>query len=226
MNKKIKVTPIKLKSYTGYDLQVLDEEATVQDYLDSLDELFLGHDLSRARNQVATCEGCPKCCNERIPLTSIDLNLMLEHFNLGKSGQNKLALVDFIIRFAYVTVEGPAVDITLRRPLENCIHLNDLGKCSKYLYRPLVCRTFFCCPSTKRAELLREFIVNTGEDELIRLWLTQIINDNNNLTIDEAYDAEPDLDDWPENPFSGKEQYNEIKLKDLCPANLWSQLTN
>lgn len=224
MSRKIKVFPTKIKNYTGYDLQIKDENATVQDYIDCLDSLFLGNDLSRDRNQVLTCEGCPNCCDERIPLTSIDINIMLEQYNLGKDSGEQLTLINFITKFAYVVVEGPVIDITLRRPVNNCINLNKMNKCSNYLYRPMVCRTYFCCPTSKRAEKLREIIVNTGEDELVRLWLNQALNGNYDLNIDEAYDPELKMADWQENTFTGKRQYNEIKIKDLCSSNLWSEL--
>lgn len=223
---KVQVLPIEIKGNKGYDIRVTDETATVQDYIDALETAFSQIPFFRNRNQVFTCEGCQHCCNERIPLTSIDVLQMMDFLKKQSVISPATTLPEFITRHAYVIVEDHCIDIMLRLRDDFCQFLNDKALCQYYSIRPIVCRTFFCCPTSKVAGELRETIVNTGEDELVRLWLTEITERNLTLNIDEAYEADPDIADWDKNIYTGKESYQQLRLIDLCTKKSWRNLIN
>jgi Fe-S-cluster containining protein len=176
----------------GYDLQIVDENASLQDYLEALNQHFLEGELTRTRYATSKCEGCDSCCSERIPLTNIDI-LMLQK-GLEAQGE-KRALEEVVRRYAYVVAEGSVVDITLARDeLGRCIFLNpETRKCKIYSFRPLVCQTFICSPSTSAARELRQTVVNLGEDQLVKWCLTNIPWER---LFNQVWEPEISLDDW------------------------------
>ncbi|WP_238134239.1 YkgJ family cysteine cluster protein [Calderihabitans maritimus] len=218
---------IDLAGKRGYDLIVADPEATVQDYLDALEQLTMNDSIYLSRNVGGQCEGCDRCCGERIPLTYIDILRLKRSQYLQKVTGGRVDLRYILDRFCYVVVEGPSVDIMLRTGEDGyCIFLDRKERrCFVYPYRPLVCQSFFCCPSSRKARKLREAIVNQGEDELVRKWLLDAGYHGEDLLIHEACDPKVNPDDWPPNCFTGKRYYWEVRLADLCSPSLWRKLT-
>ncbi len=211
----IDVIPVNIRGQLGYDVRVNSEQATVQDYIDALDNFIEHSGCYRSRNEIAdSCYGCNLCCQERIPVTLVDA--------LKICGNDiKRCFKDVL----YVYVEGRVVDITMGLDDEGrCIFLDkEKGICSNYLNRPLVCHTFVCCPSTRTAKELREEVVNAGEDELVRSWFN-IKGANGRLVIHEGVSPKPDARDYPVTPFSGSEDYRQVRLKNICSPGLWKRL--
>jgi len=208
-----------MENQKGYDLYITSESATVQDYLDAVNELIVYSQISRSRNQNSKCEGCPRCCAERIPLTSIDVELMMK--GLGFS-----SFAGFINKYCHVVVDGPVVDIILAQNIKGeCVFLKPDGRCSQYRLRSLVCQTFICSPSTPRAVKLRETVVNKGEDELVRRWFREGRNKKGELIIHEAWEPDLDINDWQVNAFTGKKEYRDVLLREVCTQELWHILT-
>jgi Fe-S-cluster containining protein len=219
---KVKILPENINGRKGYDIRILSNTATVQDYLDAINKAIENNCFYRSRAvSITDCAGCDLCCAERAPLTWVDLCRLREYS--GDSSATVQALLD---RFGYVVVDGPVVDIMLKRGQDNrCILLDRKTKlCAAYMFRPLVCQTFICCALSRRAELLREAVVNKGEDELVRQWLWEARASKRNPLIHEGYRAKPDLRDWPSTPFAGRVGYQEVFLKDICPEKLWREL--
>jgi hypothetical protein len=204
----------------GYDLQIMDEKASLQDYLGALNKHILEAELTRTRQKVNKCEGCDGCCSERIPLTSIDVYMLQQ--GLKPKGETK-TLAEIIRRYAYVQAEGRVVDITLARNEDGkCVFLNpDTKKCRIYPFRPLVCQTFICCPVSSRARRLRETVVNQGEDQLVKWCLSNIPWDK---LFNEVWEPEISLADWEDTPFRDRFTYGSVLIKDICKPELWQQL--
>ncbi|AEG59867.1 YkgJ family cysteine cluster protein [Desulforamulus ruminis] len=202
-----------------YDVRVLTEEATVQDYLDAIN-LFID------KNTSAPCRGCDECCWERIPLTSVDVLSYIQRLGSQLGLEKNWPLLDFLKRYAYIYVEGQVVDISLGYTLEGaCQFLNrDQRICTGYTARSLVCQSYICMESTERAQELRSQLVNQGMDEMVRLWLIQSRRRGGKLYMHEAHKACPQLADYPVNAFSGKESYSQVLLKDVCDPILWNEL--
>lgn len=227
----------------GYDLVIRDARATVQDYLDAFNATIAVLPFKRTRlaGRAApgqNCAGCERCCAERAPLTIIDCLLLSKALGepLGEPpvlrepfGTPSWKVIReegpggwdaFFDRYTTVTVAGPVVDIVLKQREDGrCIFLDQKTKlCSVYEARPFVCQSFICSPAARRALALREAVVNKGEDELVRLWLTT------KMVIHQASAPCPDPQDWPPTPFAGKTRYREVLLKDVLPAKLWRKL--
>ncbi len=154
--------------FWGYDVQILDEASTVQDYLEELNRF--------QKERVAPCGGCTNCCWERVPLTASDVRtylLGLEKAAAGLAEENAAATIaGFLERFGRVRSRRGVVDITLRRE-ENgaCCFLDQENHCCRHWpLRSLVCQTYVCLPASRRAAALRRQIVNEGENVLIRLY--------------------------------------------------------
>ncbi|MDS1029616.1 YkgJ family cysteine cluster protein [Bacillota bacterium LX-D] len=216
----IKVLPKNFSKGIGYDLQVANEDATVQDYLDAINQYILEGNFTRLRQQVKQCEGCEGCCAERIPLTIIDL------YNLQKAlelGQGELPMDKIISKYTYVQAEGPVVDIALgQNSAGNCLFLDPKEKrCTIYGNRPLVCQTYICAPASPRAQKLREKIVNMGEDQLVKWCLENIPQDR---LFHEAWEPRVRIEDWENTPFADKKNYSEVPLKNICPPKFWQAL--
>lgn len=211
----VEALPVDFKGRLGYDILVKNENATVQDYVDALDRFIENSKCHRSRNpQKDNCVGCNLCCQERIPITLVDA--------LKLSGHNlKNAFKDIL----HVYVEDRVVDITMGLDEGGrCRFLDrETGRCQNYVNRPLVCHTFICCPSTGKARQLREEVVNTGEDELVRNWFG-IKTANGLPIIHEGIEPDPDIRDYQITPFSGVSEYGQIKIKDICSPGLWKKL--
>lgn len=225
--RRVIVEPVKISGVLGYDLWVADDMATVQDYLNALNEAIRRIPFYRSRSNRRRCKGCDRCCAERIPLTWIDVCMLkraLPSNGWETGGRGEVGQI--IRRVGYVTVIGPVVDITLRRDEDGCCIFLDRQRriCKVYRFRPLVCQTFICCPSSQRAVKLRETVVNKGEDELVRQWLLEARKLGTAPLYDEGRKPRPNLKDWPPTPFTGKEEYRQILLRDVCSPVLWRKL--
>lgn len=211
----VKVSLWHCRSAWGYDVTVHSKAATVEDYLDALDQAFASLPLTRLRRpEEPACHGCDRCCAERAPLTIMDC------LSLSVATETR-TLNDFLIHYTKVAVTGPVVDITLRR-LEDgyCVFLDRKARtCRVYPVRPFVCRTFFCCPATSRALALREAIVNKGEDELVRRWL------RTRRVVHYAEMPRVRSRDWPKTPFAEKWDYSAVKLRSVVSRSLWRELS-
>ncbi|OIQ56419.1 YkgJ family cysteine cluster protein [Neomoorella thermoacetica] len=199
----------------GYDLQVLTPGARVSDYIAAVEGLEPAR-LFRPYNPDGDCLGCDHCCGGRLPLTILDVYGLQQ--GLRDLTGKDLPLPKILEKYCQVHLVGRAVDITLRTDAEGyCLLLEPRRRrCRIYNHRPLICRTFFCSPLTRPARLLRERIVNTGEDELVRYWLAR------------QKTTPPGIrpSDWQPTPFAGCHSYVEITLKALCPPELWRGLYN
>lgn len=133
-------------------------------------------------------------------------------------------VVEVVRRWGWVTVWGRAVDITLRCSEAGTCSLLDTtrGLCRHYDLRPLVCRTYFCCPTTRRAALARQAIVNRGQDELVRLLLQAA--GIRGFPVNEATAPSLKRADWRPNAFSGRQDYGEVLLAKVLPPRLWRAL--
>ncbi|MHB1127748.1 MAG: YkgJ family cysteine cluster protein [Bacillota bacterium] len=224
MSGSVEVIPVELKGGPGYDLIIRHAGATVQDYLDAVNDAFEKIPLARLWLPGGICSGCDLCCRDRIPLTNIDL-LQLSEF-AGKQGEGHTSWHRALEGLAKITVSGKAADITMRTGDDGRCHLLDAaGRCRVYPQRPLVCQTFSCAPLTPRAARLRETLVNSGEDELVRQWLLDARERGAEPTVHEAYRPEVCLSDWELNAFSNCAGYAQVPIKDLCSPDLWRALT-
>jgi len=217
---KVLVLPKQFGKGTGYDLVVVSRQASVQDYLDALNRAVEELPLSRSRNKTAGCAGCDLCCGERAPLTWPDILRMEKHLGFGGGLQS---LLD---RVGHIAVDGPVVDITLRREEDGRCSFLDRDKrlCTIYPARPLVCQTFICCTGTGRAAGVRKWVVNLGEDELVRQWLNQAAERGLKPRYHQGSRPGLRLDDWRPNAFTGKKQYRQVLLREILPAGLWKQV--
>lgn len=215
MNNKVLVKPYEKLGEMGLDIEICDKTATVSDFCRVLDDYILKGDLARKRSDAASCEGCDICCMERMPLTSVDAYMIMKITGTD--------IKEFFRRYAYVAVSGRAVDITLSRDYEDkCLFLHKTsGRCQHYQYRPFVCRTYICTPLSPRAARLRKAIVNSGEDELVRLWIDA--QNGGELLFHEGEMPDIRASDWPLNSWSGKMEYSQILLAEILSPSLWSE---
>jgi len=186
------------RDFNCYDFMIKDLEATVADYEECLLRMFASTEAKRG--YAPSCAGCSFCCRGRLPLTHIDVL----RFQSGGVGAG-LGWKDWVEQYAVVEELGECLDITLRLGPEGiCLFWDqESGLCKVYPLRPLICRTYICWPVSRRAEQLRSRIVNAGEDELVRLYLSHTGGPSG-----------------PEGPFTGKRAYQEILLRELCSRRL------
>ncbi|MCG0277863.1 MAG: YkgJ family cysteine cluster protein [Thermanaeromonas sp.] len=188
------VRPWYVNGKGGYDLVVTSPEATVKDYLRALEKVE-SFKLYKVFRPEGDCRGCPHCCRDRLPLTLADVFLLREGIK-NLTGRD-ISVREVITGYCRVRKLGPVWDITLKTDAEGyCIFLtpgNNL--CRLYPYRPLVCRTYYCCPATYRSLALRSAIVNRGQDELGFYW------ERRKLKSPASY------------------------LRDMCSPSLWEVLT-
>ncbi|MGB9661053.1 MAG: YkgJ family cysteine cluster protein [Moorellaceae bacterium] len=191
----VQVRPWYVNGKGGYDVIVTSDEATLNDYLLALEQVESFNIYRSFRAGGRSCQGCSGCCRDRLPLTLRDVINLREGLQAltGKS----MALKDIIADYCRIQKMGRALDITLRTDGEGyCLFLSpENNLCRIYAYRPLVCRTYYCCPATRRALELRSSVVNRGEDELAYYWST------------------------------GKLKFPQIYLKHICSPLLWEKLT-
>ncbi|MCR4442741.1 MAG: YkgJ family cysteine cluster protein [Peptococcaceae bacterium] len=214
---RVEVVPYRKNGIKGLDIRVCDEGASVDDYCAALGDYILTADFDRLRARKSSCEGCDVCCRERMPLTSVDVLTM--HKKLAPA----LDFAELLRRFTYIAVSGRSVDIVLARDYEgDCIFLDKKKKrCLHYQQRLLVCRTYICTACSPRAAKLREAVVNTGEDELVRLWIAA---GGTEAAIHEADAPDVQAADWPENAWTGKAEFSDILLVDMVTPELWTEL--
>lgn len=183
----------------AYDVHLLDEEATVADYIRLLDE-FLDE-------KVAPCLGCDLCCSQRIPLTLPDIYTY--------AGKERDSIAAFLKEKAEVRYNGKAVDIKMaQREDDSCVFLDrENQKCSDHIHRSLTCHTYICLPQTPRARALREELINKGEDALVAA-LFEL-----GLLEDEGRSVHyPIVPQW-----QGK-TFEEIKLKEVLSPSVYEDL--
>lgn len=215
----MKVKIVKTSGNKGYDVVIVNNDAVVQDYLDAINTFI-------EENTQEPCRGCDECCWERIPLTSIDVLNYMNKSAVKLELELNWPLLDFIKRYCYVYVEGRVVDISLAYTLEGaCAFLNQNQKiCTDYTARSLVCQSFVCLESSERAAELRSQLVNTGMDELVRLWLAQNKLAGKKPYVHEAHKPEIRPEDYQDNAFSNKVSYRDILLRDVCSKELWKEI--
>ena len=183
----------------AYDVALLEEDATVADYIRILDD-FLDA-------KVAPCLGCDLCCSQRIPLTLPDLYTY--------AGRERESIAAFLKEKAEIRYDGGAVDIKLaQREDGSCIFLDVEGhRCSDHPHRSLVCHTYICLTQTARAKDLREELINGGEDALAAfLFDLGLLEDNGraeNYPVDERW--------------QGK-SFDEIRLRDVLSPSVYAAL--
>ena len=93
----------------AYDVTILDENATVGQYIDLLDA-FLAE-------KIAPCIGCDLCCKQRIPLTLPDL--------YAYAGRKREDIEAFLKEKTLIRKSGVVYDIQLaQRDDGSCIYLD------------------------------------------------------------------------------------------------------
>ncbi|MGB9919494.1 MAG: YkgJ family cysteine cluster protein [Moorellales bacterium] len=249
----MKVELVRFGRERGYEIRITHPAATLGDYVRALEALTDEPALTRRRNPGGACYACPRCCAERIPITSIDALRLAEipqaeapqpgeerrspARRRGREGGGRARkperaapdrgsrALDAVRRYGWVSVWGRVVDITLRRrEAGECVLLDTgTGLCGEYERRPLVCRTFLCSPLGPVARRLREAAVNRGQDELVRLLLESA--GALGFPINEANKADLRLEDWQgPNPYRGKTDYDQVPLRDLLPGSFWRRI--
>ena len=181
----------------AYDVRLLDEAATVADYIRLLDE-FLDE-------KVAPCLGCDLCCSQRIPLTLPDIYTY--------AGKEKESIAAFLEEKAEIRRDGRAVDIKVaQRENGSCVFLDEEHhRCADHPHRSLVCHTYICLPQTVRARDLREELINGGEDAL-----AGALFDLGILTDGEK--------DYPVDPRWQGKTFDEIRLRDVLSPSVYTAL--
>jgi len=212
---KIKISLKELdKDSWGYDVQILDPSATVKDYLVALNAF--------QEEKVAPCLGCSGCCWERAPLTAPDIAMYEDILFDGEKTETPIRR--FLEKYGIVYAEAGVVDIILRRDEEGaCIFLDKRQhRCEHHTLRSLVCQTYICLPTSRRAADLRCQLVNAGENELIRRYYL------------EFGDQPPHIDegggpvDWAAyegRGFKDQARFEDIMLRDVVDDALWRRLT-
>jgi len=203
----------------GYDLQVLSDQASAADYLAALNQF--------QDDYVAPCKGCDNCCWERIPLTSLDVQVYLAEPRVRQELDPALpALTAFVHRFGHAHGEGPVLDISLRQEADcACVWLDRQNQCCRlHQARSLVCQSFICLPHSQRAGQLRDTLLNVGEDQLVHEYLLEADSLGQAPLLHSARDARPQLADYPATPYAGKTGYSQLLLKDVVPPDLWEKL--
>ncbi len=195
----------------GCDLQILADDATLEDFMLALDQF--------AAQYMADCKGCDSCCQERAPLIAPDIPRLASLLPASPWPAHAV-----IAAFGEITVENGVTDITFRRPNGMCIHLDAVNRCCRHWpERAFVCRSHFCLPRSERIAELRGEIVNAGENELTRLLLAEEANGAPPLTqrpLRELVNPQ----DYAEGPLKGYTSYTEILLKDVLSPTLWQEL--
>ena len=207
-------TLVSLDGQIGYDVQVLDEEITLDQYLDGLNQM-----QERYFDQ---CYGCDGCCWERAPLNGIDI---LRYCRALWPDELTAPYSFFLEHYGHVHNDHGVLDMMLRRG-ENgaCIFLEQAKKyCTTHTCRSLVCQSYICIPQTERALELRRQIVNMGIDDLARRYYLECQALGKAMTYHSG-EGKMMLSDYPENGFSGKTDFCEVKLKDVVSKELWQKL--
>ncbi len=183
----------------AYDVRLLEDDATVADYLCLLDD-FLDE-------KVAPCLGCDLCCSQRIPLTLPDLYTY--------AGREKESIAAFLEEKAEIRYDGKVVDVKVAQRADgSCVFLDQENhRCADHLHRSLVCHSYICLPQTSRARELREELINGGEDALVASLFDL------GLLEDEGRAAAYPVDER----WQGK-SFEEIKLRDVLSPSVYAAL--
>ncbi|MGI6361328.1 MAG: YkgJ family cysteine cluster protein [Bacillota bacterium] len=189
----------------GYQIKILDEAATISDYLEAL-RLF-------AEQTLADCKGCDGCCFERAPLTILDVD------RLAKLCPDSNYPAHQVVKYfgELHTFSDGALDITLRRPHgQACLLLDQKNKCcSQHQARPFVCRSHFCLPPDATVHELRSLITNFGLDALI----VQLYEEEKAGAAKILPDLQ--IEDYQNSPLIGKTQAEQVLIKAISPASFW-----
>lgn len=221
MKSKVRVRVQQFGGHAGYDVQVADREATVGDYLTALQRALAGYCFYRSRNP-GGCRGCDLCCADRAPLTILDGNLF-RHTGWNKVESREReeagAVLQWVGQYAWITVTGQAVDITLQRDEDGkCLFLDRVTRlCRVYPYRPLVCRTFICSPRSRRAARLHEAVINAAEDALVRYLLLAARSRGSAFPVHEAVNPAIDIRDWLPRRAYCQGNFLATPLVEICP---------
>jgi len=205
---KVRFIKKNIKGQPGYDVQLSDQEVSVGEYLEAMNEFIESGEAARLWPEGRiNCRGCDLCCHEPLPVTSIDVKNICRATGVDISD---------VFRFLWVEARGNCIDITLRRTAgESCVFLNPDGTCSIYKYRPFTCQTYICCQTSARAELLRSRVVNLGMDELIRSSIQSFKQAGGRLPVNQSDQAVVRGSDWSKNCFSDKTDYRQIHLREV-----------
>lgn len=200
----------------GYDLQILDESATVGDYLAAV-EAFQAKTM-------ADCFGCDGCCHERVPLMLCDFYYSRYFAEGGRSLAQWLERSGARLEFC-----GEAVDLQLaRKPNGACFYLDEEQKCcAAHMYRTFACRSHCCLVKSERAEAIRALIINSGEDELVRRLLQELSAEQKPDFLPEQNRLQNVLpEDYLPNGFTplAGEDWRKAKLADFADSELWAEL--
>lgn len=217
MNSRILVTPARFKGQPGFDIKVRDSKITVQELLDELNQAYQEMNLPRLwpGNRV-DCAGCDLCCQEPLPVTSVDVRQLRETLGVGETE---------VFRYLWVELQGPAADITLRRVRGGkCVFLNTQGRCRVYAARPFACQTYLCCQTGPILEAMRGQIVNAGMDELVRSSIAGFQRIGQPFPVNRSYQGQLNQRDWPKGYFTGKTSYSEVRLARILSFDLWRKM--
>jgi len=198
----------------GIDVQILDENATVADYLDSLNRF--------QEEKVAPCEGCSGCCWERAPLTAPDIFVYGDALFDGEPAARPVRR--FIKNYGIVYAKDGLVDIIIRRGEDSaCIFLDqEKQRCKHHRLRSLVCQSYVCLPLTLRAKELRSQIVNEGENELIRRYYQEF--DGEEPVIHEGDNKPVNWRLYEGRGFKDKESFDQVYIKEVIDEDLFKRL--
>ncbi|MDR1194761.1 MAG: YkgJ family cysteine cluster protein [Peptococcaceae bacterium] len=197
----------------SYDARISRDEASAGDYLDAINGF--------QERFVAPCDGCANCCWERVPLTAPDARrYAAELYGPAPDTGDRLSAAKpigrFIAEYGQVYEQGDWIDIQLRRrPDGSCVFLDQAARrCRLHHLRPLVCQSYICLPSSRRAAALRQKLVNEGENELVWLWL---------LSLPEAAPAAL-ASLYRGGAFEGKSAFSQVSLREAAGPGLWQKL--
>lgn len=200
----------------AYDVQILNSQATVGDYLQALEEF--------QAQTLADCKGCDGCCHERAPLTIADWQLSRPPENQNLSEPADADLAAWLQEWAELHFFGQAIDLRLpRRPNGACRFLEQEQKCcTRHRQRSFTCRTHCCLPKTERAEALRAILINAGEDALVRRLLQMPAEIQ--PWAERLAGCRPE--DYAPNAFCRlpMAEWRQAKLQELLPEAEWARL--
>lgn len=185
----------------GYDIEILAKDATAGDYIAALD--------AWQAQYLAQCKGCDGCCRERAPLTLPDFYPYQALFPQASDVFSWLTWCGQVVK-----LPNGAVDILLKREKSGaCTFLVEDEKiCREHAVRSLVCHTHICLPKSGRADALRTYLVNRGEDALVAAWLAA---GGDAKGVDT--NAYPLLTDF-------QRPWENVILQEVLPPDLWIDL--
>ena len=205
-----------LDGQIGYDVELLQEDATLAQYLAGLNAL--------QEKYFDQCYGCDGCCWERAPLNGIDILRYVAALWQEEGGEVPYSF--FLKNYGHIHNEDGVLDISLKRGEDSACIFLDKGKkcCTTHKCRSLVCQSYICIPQTERAEQLRQQIVNGGIDDLARRYYLECQEQGLPFLVHSGTGGEMNLADYPENGFAGKTDYEQVLLKEIVSSDLWAAL--